>query len=262
MKNFISFVIFFSLSLILPTRGSAQQPDSLKAQHFVGLQLGINQVKEENLHPKASGGILAQFSYGFENQNKNLERFDVVLGYSRLKTELEDLSKTVNLRFRTAYSLNFKCVENKKFIYHLGPEAVLDYNASFYPNWDDSHLYWADYLSVGVNNIMTVPISGNRQWVTTIAIPLFSVFSRPEIYRLYKIDETDAGGIISNLNSNIDAAHLTNVFHLRLLTEYRFPAFRNGHEALSYSFEWIKVKNDDGFAFQKITHQVGIKFFL
>jgi hypothetical protein len=79
---------------------------------------------------------------------------------------------------------------------------------------------------------------------------------------LYKIDDTDAGGIISNLNSDITAAHLTNVFHLRFRTEYHFPAFTNGREALYYSFEWVRVRNDDGLPFQKLIHQIGIKFFL
>ncbi len=256
IANFILLLCIFSADI------SAQLADSTRTQHFVSLQLGINQIKDENLHPKASSGIVSQFSYGFDKQQRKLQQFEMLLGYSRLKTELEDLSKTVNLRLRLEYSLNYQIIDHPKFAYQLGPDVVLDYNGTYFPNWDDSHLYWADYLSIGVKNIIQVSLSDQREWRTTLAFPLFSVFSRPQLYRLYKIDETDAAGIISNLNSDITAAHLTNVFHIRLQTEYRFPAFKQSRESLFYAFEWVRVKSDDGFPFQIVVHAVGIKFFL
>jgi len=258
-------MLFPVLSIALfgvPNGSMAQQVDSLKAQHFLALQMGINQVKDENLHPKVSSGIGMQVSYGFEKQKRNLQQFEFVLGYSRLKTGLEELSKTVNVRIKADYSLNFGLIEHETYSLLLGPEMVLDYNVSYFPNWDDSHLYWADYLSIGVNTILPVKLRKEKEWITYLSFPLFSVFSRPEQYKLYKIDKTDVGGIISNLNSHITAAHLTNVFHVRLKTEYRFPAFAHGREAFYYAFEWVRVRDDDGLPFQKIIHQVGIKFFL
>jgi len=262
MKTAFRRIKFILLQCAFATGIFAQPVDSTKLQHMVSFQLGFNQVKDENLHPKTSSGLASQVSYGFEKQKKHFHHFEFALAYSRLKTEQEELSKTVDLRLRLEYTLDFKVVDHPAFLYRLGPDIVLDYNGSFFPNWDDSHLYWADYLSIGIKNTLQVPFHDQREWRTTVAFPLFSVFSRPELYRLYKIDETDAAGIISNLNSDITAAHLTNVFHLRFQTEYRFPVFRQSRESLFYTFEWVRVRNDEGFPFQKLVHAIGIKFFL
>lgn len=262
MKPTFFYIHFILLLCIYSTGILAQKEDSTKIQHLVSLQLGVNQIKDENLHPKTSSGLISQIVYGFEKQQKKRQQFEILLGYSRLKTEREELSKTLNLRIRLEYSLDFKVVDHPKFAYQLGPDVVLDYNATYFPNWDDSHIYWADYLSIGIKNTLQVALRDQREWRTTVAFPLFSVFSRPALYRLYKIDETDAGGFITNLNSDITAAHLMNVFHIKLQTEYRFPAFRQSRESLFYAFEWVSVKNDEGLPFQKLVHAIGIKFFL
>jgi hypothetical protein len=75
---------------------NAQTPNSLRMNHSVGFRFGINQVKDENLHPKVSTGTITEFSYGFEKKRENLQRFQFMLGYSRLRTELEDMSKSVD----------------------------------------------------------------------------------------------------------------------------------------------------------------------
>jgi len=243
--------------------GVAQEADSSsRVLHFGSLQFGLNQIKEENLHPKVSTGTCMDLTYGFEIRKKNWQKFHLTLGYSRLKTELEELSKSLNVKINLSYSTGFKLTRGTKFNYYLGPEATLAYNFSFLPNWDDSHLYWADYLSIGVKNSFLVKLKNKNALVTDLSIPLFSVFSRPELYRLYKIDDTDAGGIISNLNSNISAAHLTNVFFLHFQTEWRFPVFKTKTQAFTYSLDWVRVKHNDGNPYNQLTNQIGLKLFL
>ena len=248
--------------LLLSGTVLSQEMDSARTRHFIALRFGLNQIREENLHPKVSTGTLTELSYGFEKQNKRLQRFQLSLGYSRLKTSLEDLSKSINLKLNISYSYNFRLVKSRKFNYYLGPEANLSYTACFLPNWDDSHLYWADYLSVGAKNIFSVSLKNKKEWVTDVSIPLFSVFSRPELHRLYKIDETDFAGIVHNLNSHITAAHLTNVFFVHLQTEYRFPVFHNKTQAFTFLFDWLRVRHDDGNPFYQLSYQLGIKFIL
>lgn len=251
-----------TIGLILNFAHSLFGQDSARFSHLVQLRLGVNQLRDENLHPKTSTGTLTELVYGIEKVNQRWQQFQFSLGYSRPRTELEDVAKTVNLRIHASYNYTYPLVWRTKVRYHLGPEAALAYTATFFPNWDDSHLYWANYLSVGIRNNLLVPMRHQKQWVTSLSLPLFSVFSRPELYRLYKIDDTSAGGIITSLHSNLSPAHLINVFYVKLNTEIRYPVFQHQTQAFSYRFEYLRVKDNSSAVFKQIIHQVGITFFL
>lgn len=262
MKHAIIFLFLISLQLLLSVTSTAQDADSVDIKHSIALQFGVNKIKDENLHPKLSTGTITELSYGFEKRKENLQLLNFTIAYSRFKTKYEDLSKSINLGLSLSYSYNFQISKKSKFTYWLGPEANLEYNACYFPNWDDSHLYWANYLSLGVKNVFSFDLKNDKRWISSLSFPLFSVFSRPDLYRLYKIDETDFAGIVDNLHSNITAAHLVNVFYVKFQTEIRFPVFKTKQEALFYSFEWIRVKHDEGNPFQQLSHQIGIKFLL
>lgn len=236
--------------------------DSSRLVHLVQLRFGINQVKDENLHTKASTGTITELTYGFEKQRSRWQQFNFTLGYSRPKTELEDIAKTVNGKVRFDYAYTFRLVKNDRLKYYLGPEASLAYTVVYFPNWDDSHFYWANYLGVGVRNNIVMPLKNNKQWVTSVTLPFFAVYSRPDLYRLYKIEDTSAEGIIRSFNSNITPAHLSNVFYLKLNTEIRFPVFRRKTQALGYRFNYLRMKDSDSKTFKQSIHELGITFFL
>jgi hypothetical protein len=261
MKILSRSLLFFVFALFI-TWAHAQEKDSAGSQHVIALRFGMIQVKDENLHPKVSTGTLTELVYGFEKRKKTWQQFHLAFAYSRLKTTLEDLSKSVNLQLKLDYSKSYLLKENGHCAYFLGPETRLAYNACYFPNWDDSHLYWADYFSIGVRNHFTIKLKNQNALLASLSVPLFSVFSRPDLYRLYKIDKIDAGGIAQNLNSNISAAHLVNVFFISFDAEYRFPVFRNKREAFTYSFGWLLVKKDGGNAFNQVQHQIGMRIFL
>jgi hypothetical protein len=236
--------------------------DSSRISHIISAQFGINQVKDENLHGKVSTGTIAEFGYGGELWKDNWQQYYLTFGYSRPKTQFEDVSKSANLRLDLGYAYTLKVVHRSTFRYYLGPDIGLAYSACFYPNWDDSHLYWADYLSLGLRNNFRVDLKKEKQWVTSISLPLFSVYSRPEHSRLYKIDDTTVGGIAQNLNSNITPAHLTNTFYIKLNTEVRFRVFQNKRQAFGYRFSYLRVKENDASPFKQIIHEFGISLFL
>ncbi len=240
----------------------SQEQDSANPAHTLALQFGLNQIKEENLHSKVSTGTITEFTYGLEAIKKVWHQFHFTLGYSRLKTEFEDVSKSSNLRLHTDYSWNYLLVRKKRFNYYLGPEGSITYNVCYFPNWDDSHLYWASNFSIGVRNSFSVQLKNKNKWVSFLSLPLFSVFSRPDLYRLYKIDETDFAGIMSNINSNLTPANLSNVFFVKFQTEYRFSVFKEKMQAFTYSLEYGRVTHNDSNMFVQQMHQIGIKLFL
>lgn len=248
--------------LCLSISANAQRTDSNQFEHVVGIQFGVNQIKDENLHSKVNTGTSTKLFYAFEKKEKNWHQFQFTIGYSRLKTGLEDLSKTINLELDLDYSLNFPVLRKRNFNYYVGPDARITYNVSFYPNWDDSHLYWADYYAVGVSNILFLELKNENEWISSISFPLFSVFSRPDLYRLYKIDDTDVSGIVNNLNSNLTPATATNVFYIRFRTEYRVPIFKDKQQGFTFSTDYSFVTENSGNSFSQLCYQVGIKILL
>ena len=248
--------------LCLSMSANAQRSNSNQLAHVIGIQFGVNQIKDKNLHSKVNAGTSTKLFYAFEKKEKNWHQFQFTIGYSRLKTGLEDLSKTINLELDLDYSLNFPALGKRNFKYYVGPEARIAYNVSFYPNWDDSHLYWADYYALGVSNILFLELNNENQWISSISFPLFSVFSRPDLYRLYKIDDTDFSGIVNNLNSNLTPATVPNVFYIRFRTEYRVPIFKDKQQGFTFSTDYSFVTENSGNSFSQLSYQVGIKILL
>jgi hypothetical protein len=257
------FTSWYAMVLLcLAITANAQPGDSNPIANVIGFQFGVNQIKDENLHPKVSTGTSTELFYAFEKKGKTWSRFQFTLGYSRLKTGLEDLSKTINLQLDFDYSLNFFASGKSNFKYYVGPEARIAYNVSFYPNWDDSHLYWANYYALGVSNILFIQLNNEKQWINSLSMPVFSVFSRPDLYRLYKIDDTDFSGIAHNLNSNLAPATVTNVFYIKFQTEYRVPIFKEKQQGFIFSTDYSLVREKDGNPFSQLNYQVGIKMLL
>jgi hypothetical protein len=67
---------------------------------------------------------------------------------------------------------------------------------------------------------------------------------------------------MQNLNSNMTAAHLVNVFYLSVQAEYRFPVFKTKRQAFLYAIDYNRVKHADGNTFSNLSHKLGIKIFL
>ena len=266
--NIIIFTIrIIGLELLVLIFGfaKAEAQDSLlleKRHHFISAWFGVNQIKDENLHPKVSTGTITELSYGFERRKNNFTQFQFILGYSRLKTKFEELSASANFKLNLNYSYNLNLYQNNKLKYYLGPKAVLAYSACYFPLWDESHLYWADYFSIGVNNILSVRLKNKNEWLASLSIPIFSLYSRPDYLRLYKIDAVDFGGIAKNLNSDITPGFWGNAFELNFETAYCFPVFKNNMQAFTYSLEFLRIKKNDGKPFTQLSHQIGIKFWL
>ncbi|UCH13876.1 MAG: hypothetical protein JSV22_12315 [Bacteroidales bacterium] len=256
MKGYISIIfILFFVNLF------AQEEKDIIKQNSFQLDFGINQIKERNLHPKVHGGISYGLTYEHTKRSKNTSNFGVGLVLSRLKTEYEDLSASVNIKLSGNYSYIFKVVNKNKLVYSVGPEAVLYYNFGFYPNWDESHFYWADYLELGIANNLTYKINKNRSVEISLSLPLVSVFSRPELNRQYKIDNISFNGILDNLHSNLEGGTIDKSFIAFSRMEYQFHISDRVIQAICYSYNYQRLKSKEGFSFQDNQHNIGFKLY-
>ena len=262
MKTTILFIFFLVLS---GGHIKGQDQDSEATRHkiySVGMQLGQNQIREMNLLPLVHKGMITEFSFETEKIKSSLRQFQFFLSWSRVKTSLEEMSKSANIRLGLNYSYNLLIFQKNNLRYYLGPQTSLCYSFMLYPNWDESHSYWADYLSFGTNNILFVSLRHENEWFTSINFSLFNFFSRPEEIRPYKMDDYSPGGILKAFNSNIEPGLMNKVFQIRFKTEYRFPVFVTKREAVTYNTDILRISGNNGHPIFQITNCIGLKIML
>lgn len=230
--------------------------------YSINFQLGLNQIKEMNLLPLVHKGSLTEVSFETEKIKSGLRQFQFSFLYSRIKTGVEEMPESGNLKLGVDYSYNFLIIQKNNLRYYLGPQTSLCYSYMLYPNWDDSHGYWADYLSFGPNNIISISAKHDREWFTSLNFSLISFFSRPEEIRPYKMDDSSVGGILKALNSNIETGTVNRALQINFRTEYRFPVFVDKREAITYDMNIIRLSQKSEQPVFQFIWKVGIKIML
>jgi hypothetical protein len=225
------------------------------------LNFGINQLKEEKLHPKVHSGTITTLSYGRCFKSRNISELEFSLSYSRVKTTYEDWAKTINGQLAADYKYLFTAVSRNKIAYSIGPEIKICYNVNFYPNWDESHLYWANQLSLSVGNRFSYQVDDSKSLLLDLGFSLLSASSRPINDRQYKIDDTSFGGIVKSFHSNPEFGSFGKAFRLSCKAEYRFHLNRKATKAFCYSFDYAKADGDNSSLFQNNINQLGFKIY-
>lgn len=251
--------------LLLETSGYAQDAagqDSIASAHVIGVTIGVNQIKEANLLSRVHSGFVTTLSYDYVHSAQNYQDFQFLLGYSRIIARSEDITKSANFLITTSYCYALAVAGEQSLKYFLGPQVKLSYSAGAYPNWDDSHLYWANYVSAGISNVLIYGFQNETQLVSHISVPLLSLFSRPDLLRLNKFDDLSFGGMIKSLHSNMNLGFWNTAFHLHFDLAYQFPVFRTKQEAFFYSLEYVRLRQSDGNPYTQLIHQLGIRVLL
>lgn len=236
-----------------------ENPDSL-ARNRLTLDFGVNRIREENLHPKVHTGTITGLEYGRACKSKNITGWGIGFRYSRLKTSYEDLSASANIQIRAHYHYLFRVIQGK-YTYAVGPEVKVIYNVGLYPNWDESHIYWANTFSVGVDNEFRYEISETRSLIFNGTISVLSFLSRPDPNRQYKFDDLSFGGIVDNFHSNMVAGTVNKAFTCVCLAEYKFGISNRLSQGLFYRVEYSRMKGSPALPFQQNMHHVGLKLY-
>ncbi len=262
MKTKILLIVILILTGS-PTEGQDSESSSNHHKTYsVNIQVGLNQIREMNLLPLVHKGLNTELSFETEKIKRGLRQFNFFLTYSRIKTRLEEMPKSGNLNLGVNYSYNFLIFQKNNFRYYSGPLASLSYSFMMFPNWDDSHGYWADYLSFGSSNFFSFSLRNESEWFTSLNFSLFSLFSRPEQIRPFKMDDSSFGGIFKALNSNIEPGLMDKVIQINFKTEYRFPVFVTKREAITFNMNIIRISGNDDQPIFQITNMFGIKIML
>ncbi len=237
------------------------QSDSISKRNAIQVTFGLNQIKEKNLTNKVHSGVSYLLKYNHEKIKKNLSQYRFTILFSKIKTPYESASRSMNIQLEGNYGYLFSIIKTRKCQFYIGPELSANYRLSFYPNWDDSHLYWADDFSLSISNRVQYSLNKKSFLLVDFNISVLSLFSRPELYRNYKIDDVSVGGIFSNMNSNFNFGTVDKALKLYIHTEYQFQTSMKVKQSIVYSFNYSTFNAKESMSFQNILHQLGFKIY-
>jgi hypothetical protein len=262
MRHTVRFLAFL---LFIPGAGFTQEltePATFNSIDAVGIAAGMNQIREGNLLPRLHSGFVTTLSYDHRRLGDDYRGVQATIGYSTVSAEPEGPTKSLNALVNAAYSYGFGLIQTVHLKYFIGPTMKIAYSFGGYPNWDDSHPYWANNLSLGLENIASYELEDNTRLFSTLSIAILSLSSRPDLLRLYKIDDATFNGVMKVLHSNVNTGSWNTVFGIHFTMEYQFPVFHTKTEALFYSFDYTRMSNDNALPYAQLIHQIGVRILL
>ena len=256
-------IVVLILLLSVPSYAQEAGSDSSgRSDHVIGIRFGVNQLKEEDLVPLVHTGFILTLSYEYRSRGTCFRRFLFDLDYSRLETARESNPLTAQLGLRASYSHTFGVIENRSLCLFLGPVVGISLAGAYFPNWDDSHTYWATTYSLGAAGLSLWRFDNGTSLLGWLSFPLISLYSRPDRVRQYKLDDISIGGLARDWNSNLEAGFWNRAFFLQFSAEYQFPLFSTKTQAVSYSFAYSRVEANGGNPVIRLFHQVGLSILL
>lgn len=224
--------------------------------------IGINQIKEENLHSKVHTGLDYGLSYGFIKKKKNISSFEVLFFYSKLKTVFEMPASSINLQFNLNYNYQFLTKQTAKSSFYSGIGMAANYSISHFPNWDESHLYWANASDLRFSTRWYYKFSKEKLFIVHLQTPLLFLLSRPELDRQYKIDDLSFIGLLTNFHSSAQIGSWNRNFLINTCFEYRPQNNRKIKISFVYHFKYTKLLNKESNPFFALQNHLGINLYL
>jgi hypothetical protein len=255
MKSILT-LLFLLPAFISYSQSDADMPVK---QNRIAVTTGLNQFKDENIHPKVFRGITIGSSYLHSRISKNILEYGAGFKITLMNTSYEDFPSSVNILILANYKYLFSIVSSQSLHYYLGPLADMQYGTSAYFNWDESHFYFANYLSGGISNRITYK-AGNKTFDFNLDVPLLSCICRPELNRQYKIDDMTFTGIFTNLASNPEVVFPDKNFYVKAGIEMNYQSGRKKLRSIGYNFMYHNMKAANGLPYQNIENTISYKF--
>jgi hypothetical protein len=246
---------------------SAQDHLASRTHHYLGYEPGHIQLKEANLIPKVFSGLAHSLTYGFETAGGTYRSFQFTFVYDNPSTGIErefdgpEGYTKINGQFHFSYSHDPVHLSSGNLHYYFGPRLSYTYSLSYLHGWD-SHAYWGNYLSLGPSNVLRLSIKDNQMWQTALDLSLVGLYSRPDLFRQYKVQDWSFFHILRITNEGYTAGLWNNAFQLRFSTEYRFAIRGSRLLALGYSSYYSRVTGSEGRPLQELIHRLIARIML
>ncbi len=276
MKN--SLVIFLSL-LSSCCLGQTLIGDTWPVRlNSINLEAGHTQVKDLNLHPKVFNGLRLGAYYerlvksrtgslSVDSASGSYFHRQIIMTYSAgfnieaINTSYEDFPSAAVINLQGNFKYLFPARRRENPIYFIGPAARLQYGTSLYFNWDESHLYYANYISAAIAGRSEIKIA-DKIFYAGLEIPIVSVICRPIPNRLYKIDDMTFRGVLSTLADNPEFALPDKNFYVgsEIMMEYHTQKYKLREVGARFMYHYMKAS--DGYPYRYATINISYKFFL
>lgn len=225
----------------------------------IQINLGHNQIKEANLHPKVFRGLNIGASYSHTKERKHISEITTGLELLLLNTIYEPFPSAAGIEISSAYKHLFTLLKNDEISFYIGSISDLKLGTNSYFNWDESHLYYANYISQGISNRISY-FTNKNQFDFNIDLPVISIISRPTLNRQFKIDDMTFLGVIKNLTSNPQLAFPNQNFYIKTGVEFFFSQNRIKNRSIAYNFKYQRVCANEGKPYQTIKQTITYKF--
>jgi hypothetical protein len=256
MKHPYLFLLLFLISSGL----SAFQPDTAinEKTHIFQFSPGFLQYKEANLHDFIFGGVNYNFGYTLLWQKKDISYLHFQLGNSHLQTGIGEGFSSVSAVIAIDYAYLFQWHKSVRWDIHAGLGTRLNYNISYFWVWDESHLYWGNFLGFNFCQRFTFLTDRNNRIIGSFTAPLFMFLSRPETERNYKIDDLSFSGLMKSFHYVPEAQVLTGSNSFDASLEYQYNRKNKLHPCFLYSFSFFNLKTSYSNRVQSIQHSLGL----
>lgn len=255
MKFILTLILFLHFYLSYSQKNTKGPVN----QNRISIIIGHTQFKDENLHEKVFSGLTIGSFYQHSRINKRISEFGSGLKISLMRSAYEDFPSSANILLLGHYRYLFPIVRYERLEYYLGPIADMQYGSSFYFNWDESHLYFANYVSGGISNRIIYK-AGNKSFNFNLDIPVISCIFRPEYNRQYKIDNITFGGILTTLSNNPEAVLPNKNFYVKTGLEMIFLIRARKTRSIGYDFRYHYMRAVNGNPYQNIEYLISYKF--
>ncbi len=182
------------------------------------------------------------------------------LGYASPKTSYESgaTATWLNLALEHSYSRAVAGVGGVEI--QLGSLLTANYRLGYYPVWDDSHMYWSNFIGAGLTTRLIKTVGDRKLYFVQFTLPLAGAISRPQSHRDYKIEDTAIGNIVKLNHQNLQLATLNR--HLNPVVEAgcQLKFSEKFSTAYFYQLSYVYMKASYSGAYQELQHRLGIKF--
>lgn len=261
MRKFMLFVFAMMLSVVSGSGfandldGSSE--DSGRAfQHYTQFSMAGNfvQLVDELVIPVRHQGASGEVFINYMAED-SVDKWNIGMqfGYgdanSRIGTDADLYNAYVNISWarHAAYLGNLEEVS-----LFAGAFIQAGGKYQFYPEIDESHLYWIMQYALGLHLDFELPMQQDRRFNWRIRLPIVSGLSRPLNNQLYNNDESDIALMLQRMNENITLVFPNQYLMLESLLTFEYRLSKTWKQHIGYKFEY--EQNNDSAKFQQIKH--------
>lgn len=218
------------------------------------------QIKENNFCGLKHKNFGSKFQLSFlKTKDKYYQTYNFSVDFVRPESKYEDGALSVYASIKFQYDILFPVNQLHLGNFQIGGLAKADYKFAYYPNWDESHLYWANFIGFGFKSKYLKTITENKNIYISIDLPILGMVSRTETDRYYKIEELNFSNIIAKNHQHLQLSSVNNYFDLNLNIGINLKYSQDFSTDFVYFCEYANIYTNYSKTFRMLQHGLALK---